>query len=78
MLAYDPDLGYLYVAAESGFVSVFKAKPGQFSKVAETLLGPNAHVVAVDPGTQKSYFPLKNLGGRTVLRIMSPGLRTAP
>jgi YVTN family beta-propeller protein len=74
VLAYDPGLGYLYVAAESGVVSVFKTQQtGHVSKISEALLGPNAHVVAVDPGTHKSYFPLKNLDGRTILRIMSPG-----
>jgi len=72
VLGYDPGLGYVYVAAESGVVSIFKTQPGQVSKIGETLLGPNAHVVAVDPASHKSYFPLKNLGGRTVLRIMSP------
>jgi YVTN family beta-propeller protein len=72
VLAFDPGLGYVYVASESGIVSVFKTQPGQVSKIGEASLGPNAHVVAVDPGTHKSYFPLKNLGGRTILRIMSP------
>lgn len=78
VLAYDPELGYLYVAAESGVVSVFKSQSGKLAKVAETVLGPNAHVVAVDPGTHKSYFPLKNVGERPVLRIMSLDSRTAP
>lgn len=78
VLAYDPTLGYLYVAAESGVVSVFSTKGVRVAKVADTQLGPNAHVVAVDPGTHMTYFPLKNLGGRPVLRIMSPDLRTAP
>lgn len=78
VLAYDSGLGYLYVAAESGVVSVFRAQSGQVAKVAETLLGPNAHVVAVDPGTHRTYFPLKNLGGQPVLRIMSLDSRTAP
>jgi YVTN family beta-propeller protein len=71
VLAYDPALGYLYVAAESGPVSVFEAQGGQVSKIAETVVGPNAHVVAVDPNTHKSYFPLKDVDGRAVLRIMS-------
>jgi DNA-binding beta-propeller fold protein YncE len=72
VLAYDPGLNYVYVAAESGPVSVFKTQSGQVSKVGDVHIGPNAHVVAVDPGTHQSYFPLKNLGGRTALRIMSP------
>lgn len=78
VLAYDPGLGYLYVAAESGVVSIFRAQGGQVVKVADTLLGPNAHVVAVDPATHKTYFPLKDLGGRPVLRIMSPDPRAVP
>ena len=72
VLAYDPDLHYVYVAAESGPVTVFKTQSGQVSKVGSVEIGPNAHVVAVDPGTHKSYFPLKNMGGQTVMRIMSP------
>jgi YVTN family beta-propeller protein len=76
VLGYDRFLGYLYVAAESGIVSVFKAESGQVSKVGEETVGPNAHVVAVDPGTHRSYFPLKSVGGRPVLRIMSPGPAT--
>jgi YVTN family beta-propeller protein len=72
VLAYDPGLHYVYVAAESGSVSVFKTQTVQVSKVGEVQVGPNAHVVAVDPGTHKTYFPLKNVGGQTVLRILSP------
>jgi YVTN family beta-propeller protein len=72
VLAYDPGLRYVYVAAESGIVSVFRSDGAQVLKIGEMLLGPNAHVVAVDPGTHRIYFPLKNLGGQSVLRIVSP------
>ena len=78
VVAYDPGLRYLYVATESGIVSVFKAEPAGISAAGGILVGPNAHVVAVDPSTHRSFFPLKNVGGRTVLRIMSPGPATAP
>lgn len=78
VLPYDSGLGHLYVAAESGVVSVFRAQSGQVAEVAERLLGRNAHVVAVDPGTHRTYFPPKNLGGQPVLRIMSLDSRTAP
>ena len=77
VLGYDPTFKYLYVAAESGFVSVFKAGQ-QIGKLADIKLGANAHVVAVDPASHASYFPLKNVGGRTVLRIMRPGEGTGP
>lgn len=78
VLAYDPGLRYLYVAAESGIVSVFEAGAGEISPAGGMLVGPNAHVVAVDPTSHRIFFPLKNVGGRTVLRIMSPGPASAP
>ena len=72
VLGYDSSLGYLYVAAESGVVSIFNTGSGSIAKLADLNAGPDAHVVAVDSVTHKSYFPLKNVGGRTVLRIMQP------
>lgn len=72
VLAFDPGLQHLYLAGEAGIVSIFKAESGSVSKIGETFVGPNAHVVAVDPGTHQAYFPLMNLHGRTVLRIMRP------
>jgi YVTN family beta-propeller protein len=70
VLAFDPRLDRLYVASESGIVSLFAVAPGPVSKLGEGLLGPHAHVVAVDPATHRSYFPLMNLNGQPVLRIM--------
>ncbi len=72
VLAFDPGLQHLYLAGEAGIVSIFKAESGSVSKIGETFVGPNAHVVAVDPSTHQAYFPLMNLHGRTVLRIMRP------
>jgi YVTN family beta-propeller protein len=72
VLAFDPGLYQLYVAGEAGVVSTFNVAAGDVSKVGEAFIGPNAHVVAVDPVTHYAYFPLMNLGGRTMLRIMGP------
>lgn len=72
VLAYDPGAHTLYVAGEAGVVSVFHAEAGVVTKRAEALVGANAHVVAVDPGTHQVFFPLMNLGGRTMLRVMVP------
>jgi len=72
VLAFDPALGYLYVAGESGTVSLFKIESANVTKRGEGTLGPNAHVVAVDPDTHKAYFPLRNLDGHTALRIVRP------
>ena len=33
---------------------------------------PHAHTVSVDPDTHLVYFPLQNLNGKPVLRIMEP------
>lgn len=72
VLAYDDALQTLYVAGEAGVVSIFKITSGEATKIAEGFVGPDAHVVAVDPVSHKSYFPLKNLAEKTVLRIMAP------
>jgi DNA-binding beta-propeller fold protein YncE len=77
VLAYDASLHTLYVAGESGVISLFKVDSSQTSKIGEGVLGPNAHVVAVDSVTHKSYFPIKDLGGKTILRIMMPATPSA-
>lgn len=77
VLAFDPALGWLYVAGEAGVVSVFSVKGSNVTKAGEGRLGPNAHVVAVDPAIHRSYFPLKSVKGRPVLRVMAPAPNTA-
>ncbi|HEU5352165.1 MAG TPA: YncE family protein [Terracidiphilus sp.] len=71
VLAFDPGLKRLYVSAESGIVTVF-----QESNRNLTLLGklymPDAHTVSVDPKTHLVYFPLQNMNGHPLLRIMKP------
>jgi len=73
VLAFDAQLQILYVAGESGQVSEFKVSDGKIRKTGESLLAPNAHVVAVHPVTHEVYFPLKDVDGAPVLRIMSGG-----
>jgi len=72
VLAFDRALGWLYVAGESDEVSVFHVQGQTVSLVATGVLGPNAHVVAVDEATHRAYFPLKSVGGKPVLRITEP------
>ena len=71
VLAFDPGLKRLYVSAESGNVTVFREK-GKVLINEGSLSMPHAHTVCVDPGTHLVYFPLQNLEGRAVLRIMEP------
>ncbi len=72
VLAFDPTPGMLYVAGEAGVVSLFRVEKAGVEKVGEGFLGPNAHVVGVDTSTHRSYFPLKDVDGHPVLRIMAP------
>ncbi len=72
VLAFGRELQLLYVACESGVVSVFKYAADHLLKIGDLDVGPNSHTVSVDPKTHKVYFPLKNVNGAPVLRIMFP------
>ncbi|HKU78569.1 MAG TPA: YncE family protein [Rhodanobacteraceae bacterium] len=72
VLAFDNPLGWLYVAGESGQVSLFEVHGQKVSALGTARLGPNAHVVAVDPATHEAFFPLKPARGRPMLRITRP------
>jgi DNA-binding beta-propeller fold protein YncE len=70
VLAFDAAWGLVYVASESGTLSMFKIGAGRVEKLGDGMLGPNAHSVAVDPETHEAYFPIRNLGGHPALRIV--------
>jgi DNA-binding beta-propeller fold protein YncE len=72
VLAIDFGLDRLYIASESGIVTVFDLKNRGFSKLAQAFLAPNAHVVAVQARTHRVYFPIADLNGRPTLRIALP------
>lgn len=69
VIALDPQTHFLFVAAESGNVSVF-SNGRTVTRIGQAFLAPYAHTVAVDPRTQLVYFPLQNIGGKPVLRVM--------
>jgi DNA-binding beta-propeller fold protein YncE len=71
VLAFDPGLKLLYVSAESGDVKVFREEGRRLVSLGGLHM-PYAHSVSVDPGTHLSYFPLQNIDGHPVLRIMQP------
>jgi DNA-binding beta-propeller fold protein YncE len=70
VLAFDAQRQKLYVAGESGEVSEISVSGNSVSKSGESFLARNAHVVAVQPATHEIYFPLMNVDGQPVLRIM--------
>jgi YVTN family beta-propeller protein len=71
VLAFDPGLRLLYVSAESGHVTVFKEKRKILVREGEFFM-PHAHTVCVDPETHLVYFPLQDIDGHPMLRIMEP------
>jgi DNA-binding beta-propeller fold protein YncE len=73
VLAFDPKLRRLYVAAESGEVAVFAETAHGARKLGQAVLAPSAHTVAVDPRTHLVYFPLeRGASGTPQLLIMRP------
>ena len=70
VLAFDPGWQQLYVASESGGVSVFSEHSGKLT-LRGHLDQPFAHTVSVDPRTHLVYFPLQNVEGHPLLRIMT-------
>ena len=71
VLAFDPGLQQLYVSAESGDVWVYRENGKKLVAVGNFSM-PHAHTVCVDPKTHLVYFPLENIDGHPLLRIMSP------
>jgi DNA-binding beta-propeller fold protein YncE len=70
VLAFDPGWHRLYVAAETGPVTVFTERDGKLVLDGQVTL-PRAHTVSVDPRTHLVYFPLQNVAGHPLLRIMA-------
>jgi len=69
VLGFDPGLKRLYVAAESGDVRIFHEVNRTLEPEGSIHL-PHGHTVSVDPKTHLVYFPLENVDGKPLLRIM--------
>ncbi|HET8668656.1 MAG TPA: YncE family protein, partial [Terriglobales bacterium] len=70
VLAFDSATGHLYVASESGVISVFRLGAKTLIKEGEGRVAARAHSILVDRRTHLVYLPLENVNGRPVLRIM--------
>jgi DNA-binding beta-propeller fold protein YncE len=70
VLAFDETQRQLFVAAESGMVSVF-ADRGGVRRIAQAFFAPAAHTVAVDQSTHLVYFPLQDISGVPRLRAVA-------
>lgn len=72
VLVIDPQGRRLYVAAESGTVTVIALDPTP-TVIGRAHLADGAHTVAVDPTLQLVAFALADVDGQPVLRLESPG-----
>jgi len=73
VLAYDPGANRVYVAAESGWVSIFDHAQGRLTLRGSAYLADGAHSLALDPTTHHSYIPIpKDHNGSPVLREYEP------
>lgn len=73
VLAIDPGMSRLYVAAESGNLSTYNvASPEKPSSLGNVFVGNGAHTVAVDPVSHRLYFALPDLNGHAVMRVLAP------
>lgn len=74
VLALDSVLHRLYVASESGILTIFQQQNrpaiGDLQKIGEGYVGFNAHSIAVDIKTHRIYLPLPGFMGSPTLRIL--------
>jgi len=74
VLAYDEARGLLYVASESGTVSMLSASTHGLVKIGEAFVAKNAHIVGIDQRTHRTYFPVLGDEGPEMI-VMRPAER---
>jgi DNA-binding beta-propeller fold protein YncE len=73
VLAYDAGANRVYVAAESGWVSIFDQDHGHLTERGSAYLADGAHSLALDPTTHHTFIPIpKDRNGSPVLREYEP------
>ncbi len=70
VLAYDGGYHRLYVASESGVITVLHIGEGTVKEIGSGFLNRYAHTISVNRKTHRVFLPLQNMGGRAVLLIM--------
>ncbi len=69
VLALDSTWHLLYVASETGVLSVFEESGRALRKMYEGFVAAEAHTVAVDVQTHRIFLPLQEVDGKPLLRI---------
>jgi DNA-binding beta-propeller fold protein YncE len=73
VLAFDSGTNRVYVAAESGWFSIFDQDHGHLTARGSAFLADGAHSLAFDPTTHRIYIPIpKDRNGSPVLREYEP------
>ena len=73
VLAYDPTNHRLYIAAESGWLTTLDIRNRHTTITGSSHLADGAHIVAVDPTTHRSYYPIPHgPDGHPALLVYDP------
>lgn len=73
VLGWDAATRRLYVAAESGWLTIADLHDRTLTVAGSAHFTDGSHVVAVDPGTHRSFYPIADgPGGKPVLLIEEP------
>ncbi len=75
VLSLDASRHLLFVASESGVVTVYRVNGKTLELLSRANLGLRAHSILVDPATHRVYLPLENAEGHPVLEILEYGQR---
>ncbi len=69
VLAFDSGRNILYVASESGIVSVFEIRSTTVHRLAAGYVGVHAHTISVNLQTHDIYLPLQNVNGQAIIEV---------
>lgn len=73
VLAIDAAQQRLYIASESGMLSSFDIADVRAPRsLGDVFVGDNAHSVAIDPASHRLFFPLADVKGQMILRVLRP------
>ena len=71
VIKFDPGLGRIYAACNSGAISVFhEDDPNHYQKVEDFKVQHAVHSLAVDPETHRVYTPEQEEDGKPVARMV--------
>jgi DNA-binding beta-propeller fold protein YncE len=71
VIKFDPGLGRIYAACDSGAISIFhQDDPNHYRKIEDFKVPHAVHTLAVDPETHRVYTPEQEADGKPVARMV--------